>query len=221
MRFLPFLLLAACPLEKLAGDTADTAVDDTGGEHSGSSVRLAELFPYDGSREASYFQDGVEDQLHVEKTDVDDDGGTEVVTWTWTNDTTGARVGRLSLSATADDGVFFHAWTDADDVLTTCDPPLALTEAGDRLWDDAPVITETAGRTFTVSLVGREDCPVQWGLDWEDCTRIRIDDGDGDDSAGPFFAGDWWLVDRYGPAWMHVTGQSERWDLARYDWSAE
>ena len=51
--------------------------------------------------------------------------------------------------------------------------------------------------------------------------HIRLDDGDGDDMAGPNFAGDYWLVQRYGPAWMHLTGYTEKWNLARYEWSGD
>jgi hypothetical protein len=48
--------------------------------------------------------------------------------------------------------------------------------------------------------------------------HLKIDDGDGDDTIGPFFAGDYWLVTRYGPAWMKLTGDSGTWTLADYDW---
>lgn len=188
-------------------------------------TQMSEFFPYDGSRQAEYFNEDVDNvdwKLVVEKVEpVEQIGAYEVVTFEWSNYSTGEIVGAVKWSSSSGDGIHIHGYSVGTGDVTTFDPPIAFTDDDDYMKAGESVTTQTGGMTFTATFVGVEDCPVQWGLEWEDCLHIELDDGDGDDSAGPIFAGDYWLVQRYGPAWMHLTGYSEKWNLARYDWSED
>ncbi|MDP2314076.1 MAG: hypothetical protein Q8P41_14335 [Pseudomonadota bacterium] len=188
-------------------------------------TKMSPYFPMDGGRQAEYNNEdptGVPWQLVVEKIEpvemVDEE---EVVTFEWSNHDTGEIVGAVKWSASSGDGIKIHAFSVGTGDFTTFDTPVLVSDDDDLMLRDDTVTTETNGYTFTATLVGFEDCTVDWGLDWEDCAHINLDDGDGDDTTGPIFAGDYWLVQRYGPAWMQLTGYEEKWNLAHYDWDAD
>jgi hypothetical protein len=206
--FLSLALLAACE------DTAPTFLGTT----------MSPYFPMDGDRQAEYNNEDVDNvtwQLFVEKIEpterVNDE---EVVTFEWSNGDSGELVGAVKWSATSGEGIKIHAYADGTGDFITFDTPVLVTDDDDKMSRNESVTTETNGYTFVSTLVGPENCPVDWGLDWENCLHINLDDGDGDDMTGPIFAGDYWLVQRYGPAWMQLTGYTEKWNLAHYDWEA-
>lgn len=188
-------------------------------------TQMSPYFPYDGERLAEYYNadvDAVPWKLVVEKLEPTQRiGDYEVVTFEWSNYDTGEIVGSVMWSSAEGDGIQIHGYAVGTGEPTMYDPPIAVSDDDDYMLSGESITTETGGMTFTSTYVGMEDCPVQWGLEWEGCVRMSIDDGDGDDMAGPIFAGDYWLVQRYGPAWMHTTGFSDKWDLARYEWSGD
>ena len=188
-------------------------------------TKMSPYFPMDGERTAEYNNgdvEGVPWKLVVEKVDqIERVNEEDVVTFEWYRDDTGELLGAVKWSATSGEGIKIHAFAQGVEDFTTFDTPVLVSEEDDTMTRGSSVTTETNGYTFTSTLVGFEDCPVDWGLEWEDCAHISIDDGDGDDMTGPNFAGDYWLVQRYGPAWMELTGYPQKWNLAHYEWSGE
>lgn len=188
-----------------------------------TGTKTSEFFPMDGDRQATYVSEDetVTASLNVEKIEpsetIDD---LEVVTFEYSlSGDSLTIVGAVKWSAAAGHGIKIHAWSEGPaGEFTVFDSPILVTNERDYANVGEVVTTTTNGYTFTSTFVGFQDCPVQWGLDWEGCLHLTIDDGDGDPSAGPFFAGDYWLVTRYGPAWMKLTGNTEKWNLIDYDW---
>ncbi len=182
-------------------------------------IVTAHYFPIDGEREATYFNEDTELDLElmVEKVSSGTEDGVPVVTFAYSTDVS-ATIGTVTFSSIEVSGVRIHGYTEGAS-STTFDPPIVLT--ADVMSPGDSIVTSANDLTFTSTHLGFEDCPVYWGLDWEDCLHLRLDDGDGDDDAGPFFAGEYWLVQRYGPAWMHLTGYRERWNLGHYEWREE
>ncbi len=101
------------------------------------------------------------------------------------------------------------------DETVTYDPP--ITFADDRMAPGESEVTETTGFTFTSSFPNTEACPNHWTQDWNECLRVELDDGDGDDDAGSLVAGTYWLVTRYGIAWFEPTGAPDKWVLKKHD----
>ena len=97
----------------------------------------------------------------------------------------------------------------------TYDPPVVF--ADPRMVPGDVETTETGGRTFTSTFHSSEACPNHWTQEWNDCLRIELDDGDGDDTAGSVVAGTYWLVTRYGIAWFERTGDADKWVLRDHD----
>jgi hypothetical protein len=196
-----------------------------GGTTTYRGTQLSEYFPYDGTRSAEYINEDTENigwKLVVDKLEpTSRQGDYELVTFEWSNFDDGSILGSVIWSSSNGDGIHIHGYSVGTDAPITFDPPIQFGDDDDYMSVGEEVVTETGGYTFTATYIGNEDCPVQWGLDWEGCLHMRLDDGDGDDMAGPIFAGDYWLVQRYGPAWMHLTGYTEKWNLARYDWSGD
>ena len=183
-------------------------------------TQMSAYMPLDGNREASYYNDdaAVEFTLLMEKKlPTEQIDGVEIVELEQSKEEDGTILGAVKWSSW--DGIQIHGWRSGTDAYTMFDTPVAF--ASDYMLKDESVVTTTNGITFTSTFLCFESCPVTWGVDWDDCAHIRIDDGDGDDMAGPNFAGDYWLVQRYGPAWMHLTGYTEKWNLARYEWSGD
>ena len=187
-------------------------------------TKMNEYFPFDGEREAEYINDDIENvpwKLVIEKispTELVDTA--EVVEMEWTNFDTGDVLGSVRWSSDSSNSVQIHGYSDAAGEYITFDTPIQVTDDSNYMRKGDSVVTETNGFTFTSTLVGVESCPVIWTTDDWECEHILIDDGDGDDMAGPLFAGDYWLVTRYGPAWMKLTGDDQKWVLGHYDWDA-
>lgn len=185
-------------------------------------TQMSEFMPFDGERQAEYINedaDNVPWKLVVEKvepTSMQD--GVELVTMEWSRDDTGEVVGSVIWSSTEGDSVLIHGYAVGAESPTMFDTPIWFTDDDDLMKVGESVTTETNGYTFTSTFIEMTDCPVNWGLEWTGCVHMKLDDGDGDDNAGPIFAGEYWLVERYGPAWMLLTGYSDIWNLAHYDW---
>lgn len=193
-----------------------------GSQYNGTS--MVEYFPFDGGRDGEFVNNDSTIAYHqlthkVEPTELAEDGRETATFEVSTND--GTLLYAVRWSTRSNQPVRIEAWADysagADSAFTVFDPPIDVVDAFMRSGDTME--TSTGGTTFTGTYVGPEDCPVLWGgLDWEDCAHIRLDDGDGDDSVGPKFAGDYWVVARYGQAWMQLTGDAEAWRLSDYTW---
>lgn len=188
-----------------------------------SFYSMTAFFPVDGERRAEYMNEdapNVSWRLAVEKLEpVTEVNGDDIVTFEWSNLETGVLVGAVMWSSGNGGLVKIHGFADytrGPAEFLVFDTPILFIDdyAMDR---GEPVITRTNGYTFTSTLVAFEDCPVYWGPDWKQCAHIRLDDGDGDDQVGPIFSGDYWLAQRFGPAWMLLTGYTEKWNLAHYD----
>jgi hypothetical protein len=193
----------------------------TGTQPAFKGTQMEEYFPLDGERRAAYgsFEGGNGYDLVVTKVlPTESADGVEIVTFEHSNEETGEILGAVKWSNS--EGVQIHGYRpDASSDFVTFDTPVIF--ATEYMMRNDAVTTETNGFTFTSTLVGFEDCPVLWGQSWTDCAHVRLDDGDGDDASGPLFAGDYWLVTRYGPAWMTTTGVVENWNLKDYDWTPE
>ena len=189
-----------------------------------SGTQTSPYFPMDGDRTALYYNENPEVAwtLHVEKQEptqlVD---GMEVVNFEYSNDTDGTILGIVQWSSTTGEGIKIHGYSEGTGDIVPFVPPINVSDPTDYMNRNDVVTTETDQGTFTSEFVGFENCPVQWGIDNWDCLNLVLDDGDGDASAGRFFVGSYWLVTRYGPAWMQLTGYDEKWNLADYDWSGE
>lgn len=196
----------------------------TDGMQEFKGTKMSDYFPQDGERVAEYTNDDTTTydwKLRIEKDDqterVDEE---EVVTWEWSREDTGDLLGSVKWSSTSNEGIKIHGYSVGTEEFTTFDTPVLVTDDDDYMNKNESVVTETNGYTFTSTLLGVESCPVLWGPDDWECVHIVLDDGDGDDTAGPIFAGEYWLVPRYGPAWMILTGYEEKWDLSFYEQEA-
>jgi hypothetical protein len=206
----------AAVLALVAGAGCDGPITDCG------PTKTAQFFPTDGQRAATYASDDarIADTLEVTKLDPTETiDGHDVVTFEHTF-SDGTVKGAVKWASSRGEGIRIYGYREGPDGdFTMFDPPVLVTPENDRENPGGSVTTTTDGYTFTSSFVDFEDCPVPWGdRPWTGCMHLKIDDGDGDDTIGPFFAGDYWLVTRYGPAWMKLTGDSATWTLADYDW---
>ena len=210
MRF-GFLILA--PLALFACDTEE---DETG------PVDVSEAFPFDGnptweflnaSETVSYKLIGtvskdrsydiiytikyVKHCMAVDTTCVDDE-----------------LVRAISLSNDPNDGVYLHSVNDAG-VETVFEPPLALAAA--EMYQNDQMITQTAGFTWTSTLVSTEDCPVViTGGIADKCLRLSLSDGGmGETNSG--LVGEYWATAGYGIVAMDVASDPGRWELRDFD----
>ncbi len=192
-----------------------------GGTTEFKGTQMESYFPLDGDRQAVYGSDEAANGFDLVVTKLEPAetiDGAEVVTLEHSEEDAGVVLGAVKWSNS--DGVKIYGYrSDATSDFTMFDTPIVFAEQFMRKGDE--MVTETNDMTFTSSFVAVEDCPVLWGPDWKECVHMRLDDGDGDDSVGPLFAGDYWLVTRYGPAWMQTTGVAAKWNLKDYQWSGE
>lgn len=179
---------------------------------------LGDYFPLDGERTWRYTQDdqSFDWQLSVAKVpQTTTVGSTEIVTleyYEFANGSTGDLLYDIQWSADSSDGIL--VWGYSDEVTgesVSYDPPVTFGKR--QMVPGDSYSTETDGRTFTTTFNVVESCPNDWRADW-DCLSLTVDDGDGDDSAGPPFAGDWWIAASYGPSRFIPTGYTDPWVLA-------
>jgi hypothetical protein len=186
--------------------------------------RMDKQFPLDGDREWQYLNDneGVEHPIRVEKLSTPRMVDTiAVYTLEYYNEETGDIVRSVDWSSDSINGVLIHAYThyEAGEDPVEFDPPIQF--ADDEMAPGASVVTETGGYTFTSTLEGSEPCPNHYVPDWDECLRMTLDDGDGDDSAGALVAGEYWLVPSFGTAWFRMTPDSDNWRLWKHSWDPE
>jgi hypothetical protein len=190
-----------------------------------TGMKTSPFFPTDGSRTATYVSDDatIADTLQVDKiepTETIDDR--EVVTFEYARSGESlTSIGDVKWSSVSGSGIKIFGYSEGTGgEMIMFDTPVDFTDDDDYEKPNETITTTTNGYTFTSTFIDLQDCPVDWGLDWIGCMHIKLDDGDGDDTAGPFFAGEYWLVTRYGPAWMKLTGDTANWNLADYNWDS-
>ncbi len=192
----------------------------TGPQPGYDGTNMTNYFPIDGARESSFRNDdtSIEWTLAMKTVQpVETIDGRRVVTYELTNDDTGEVLGAVKWSAS--DDVLIHAWRSGTDEWTEFDTPVVFAEESMNL--DETVETTTNGSTFTATRHEIATCDVVYGDSFDNCIRVTLDDGDGDDAAGPIFAGEYWLAGTYGVARMTTTGWSQAWSLSDHEYSAE
>lgn len=193
-----------------------------------SGYDMTDQFPLDGARSWEYVNESgdVAFQIRVEKVDTTEIiNDNEVVTLETYNADTGDLLMDARWSVNRSNGVQIWGYTVYDasygggaDASATYDPPLLV--ASPNMAPGESVTTSTGGATFTSTFVITEPCPNYWTSEWTDCVRMKIDDGDGDDTRGSRMAGEYWQVPRYGTSWFEVTGDPDLWKLRNADWEA-
>ena len=195
-----------------------------GSSYTYVGYRMHNQFPLDGDREWQYLNDaeGVEHPLRVEKISTPRQvDNMNVYTLEYYNEETGDIIRSVDWSSDSINGVLIHGYTDFEGggEPVALDPPLVF--ADDEMAPGASVVTETGGYTFTSTLEFSEACPNHYVPDWEDCLKMTLDDGDGDDTVGALVAGEYWLVPSYGTAWFRMTPDSDNWGLWKHSWEPE
>jgi len=204
---LTLAMLAGC--DKSDGDSGDAS----------AGYQLYENFPLDGQRRWVYANDdeAVGFNLEVELVSSEVLGDAEVFELAHIDQGSGAPLRSVWWSSDSSAGVQIHAYAEGGGGRVDLDPP--VTFAQPRMDPGDEVTSGAGGWDFTSTFVGGEPCANHWvGDDWDRCLHVRLDDGDGDDGAGAPFAGDYWLVPRYGAAWLETTGDSDTWVLLNAFW---
>jgi hypothetical protein len=211
------LLLLASLLAGCGADDADPTTTD--------GYSLYDNFPLDGERRWVYASDDASVAHHLEIVMVPEaetlTGAAAHELQRWNQDT-GAHLGSAWWSSDSSDGIQIHAYQDPGSPRVDLDPPAAF--AAPRMDPGDAVESSAGGWDFVSTFIGGEPCENHWvGDDWDRCLHVRLDavgsdDGDGD--AGAPFAGDYWLVPRYGAAWIQATGDTDTWVLLNAFWEA-
>ncbi len=212
-----------------------------GGSYQYVGYNMYDVFPLDGQRSWRYANDDISVvyELRVEKVDPPTNlGEWKVYTFEYYDDDTDELLMTVDWSSDDRDGVLIHGYATYDrgaDGTTaggegssvtplpaesvTFDPPLVFAE--DQMAPGDAVQTTTGGRTFTSTFVRTEPCPNYWTEEWDSCLLVELDDGDGDTTSGSPVAGSYWLVSRYGVAWMKRTGDPDIWKLRKAEWAPD
>ena len=184
-------------------------------------------FPLDGAqREWRYHNDDetVEWQLLVEKASTQIIGDYEVVILEHSSYDTGDLLLSVHWSSDSVNGILVHGYQDIADGHEEVwfDTPVVL--AQDEMSPGESVTTDTDGYVFTSTFVEVTGCGTVWASAWadENCLHFSIDDDDGLETTNGEFTGEYWLVTRYGTAWMNLGYyEGANWNLADHDWEAE
>jgi hypothetical protein len=190
--------------------------------YSYGGYKIFEHFPMDGHRSWEYASDDVsiEHKLEVRMNDEPIQvGDTLIHEFQHFNQATGEMLGAVQWSSDSVDGVMIHGYqtTGPSGEVVNFDDPVVFADAS--MAPDESVTSSAGGWDFTSTFESVEGCANHWvGDDWDSCLRFHLDDGDGDDATGAIFAGDYWLVPRYGIAWQATSGDSDTWVLVKADW---
>jgi len=180
--------------------------------------------PLDGSqREWEYdsFDETIDWTLLVEKQGTAQLSGASVVALEHSNDDTADLYWEVKWSSDSSNGVQIHGFTNiyggGDEVVFT--PPIQF--ADKQMKPDDTITTDTGGYTWTSTFQGVEGCETYWVPGWaeEECLVLNLDDGDGMPETNSIIVGSYWLVPRYGPAWMDLDAYEGVWNLSGWDWA--
>ncbi len=186
---------------------------------------MPDHFPLDGSKlewEYSSTDTTIGNELLVEKVGAAVQNDVEVVTLEhWIKDPEGAEDLAWTVKWASDSvkGVLIYGYIDhANDNEVNFDRPILFAEGhgipGDQL------ITQTGGFTWTATFERVEGCETYWVPGWADeaCLVVSLDDGDETAVTNSIIVGEYWLVPRYGAAWLDLDAYDARWSLANHDW---
>jgi hypothetical protein len=187
---------------------------------------MPDHFPLDGSKlewEYASTDTTIAGELVVEKVTASVQNDVEVVTlehWLITEGESEDLAWQVLWSSDPVKGVQIHGYTDViNGTEVNFDPPILFAEKngipGDQL------TTTTGGFTFTSTFEAVEGCETYWVPGWadENCLVINIDDGDDTPITNSIVVGTYWLVPRYGSAWLDLDAYDARWSLASHDWA--
>ena len=191
-------------------------------DDGGWGYDVSDHFPLDGSERVWVYDsldESVEWTLLVEKTTVVHEGDLDVVTLEHSNDDTLTVLAQVDWSSDSTGGVRIHGYHVEDgDVSVAFDPPIQFAEL--EMTPGDAVETETGGTTFTSTFETVEGCGTFWAPSWDDegCLKFTLADGDEDPATNAYIAGSYWLVTRYGPAWLVLDAYPARWSLSDRFW---
>jgi hypothetical protein len=186
---------------------------------------MPDHFPLDGSKlewEYASTDTTIGNELLVEKDVTAVVGEVEVATlehWVIGEDDSEDLAWSVLWSSDSVQGVQIHGYTNAtNDTEVTFDPPILFAEGhgipGDQL------ITQSGGYTWTATFDSVEGCETYWVPGWadENCLVVTLDDGDDTPITNAIIVGTYWLVPRYGSAWLELDAYDARWSLSNHDW---
>jgi hypothetical protein len=186
---------------------------------------MPDHFPLDGSKlewEYSSTDTSVVSELRVEKVGTAIVGDVEVATlehWVIGEDDAEDLAWSVQWSSDSVKGVQIHGYTNVTNGSeVSFEPPILFAEGhgipGDQL------ITQSGGFTWTATFESVEGCETYWVPGWadENCLVVNLDDGDDTPITNSIIVGTYWLVPRYGAAWLDLDAYDARWSLANHDW---
>lgn len=192
-----------------AGDTSEVA--DTA---LGDPIAAWDYFPLDGQRAWEYLlDDGSDTEREVELLQpTTTSGDHEVAELRHHEPAGGGDVLTVSWSSSEALGVFVHGYTVvATQEEVTFDSPIQVAEPEMR--EGQTVASSSNGQDYRSTFASVEGCANHWvGDDWDACARLNVE------GPGPF-AGSYWLVPRYGVAWMQLRDDPAVWVLKRAEWA--
>ena len=184
---------------------------------------VVDHFPLDGDpREWEYdsFDETIDWTLLVEKQGSIQQSGASVVSLELGNDDTADLYWEVQWSSDSSNGVRIHGFTDiyggGDEVSFS--PPIQFAEK--QMVPEDVITTDSGGYTWTSTFQGVEGCETYWVPGWsgEECLVFELDDGDGLPETNGVIVGSYWLVPRYGPAWLDLDAYEGVWNLSGFDW---
>jgi len=186
---------------------------------------MPDHFPLDGSKlewEYASADTTITNELLIEKvgTAIQDD--VEVVTlehWLIGDDDSEDLVWTVKWASDSVKGILIYGYIDhVNDNTVDFAPPIQVAEGHGITGDQ--VITQSGGFTWTATFERVEGCETYWVPGWADesCLVINLDDGDDTAITNGIIVGDYWLVPRYGSAWIDVDAYDATWSLSNHDW---
>jgi len=223
----------------------------SGSKYTYAGYQIFDHFPLDGQRSWEYANDDItvdhKIEIRMSELTTGGSGSTVVHEFQHYNQDTGSLLMTVKWSSDSSDGVLIHGFQvydvddgggpggPGDDTGDTGGPGGDVTSPGgeynfaadplvfgqSEMAPGESVTSSGGGWDFTSTFVGVEPCPNHWvGEDWDECLHFYLDDGvDGAGAAA--ISGDYWLVPRYGIAWIQLGGDSDVWRLVQANWSPD
>lgn len=211
-------LLLACNPENIAADRG---------------LKMSDYFPQDGERAATFKNESadIEAQLYAEKehisTTVD---GVDVWTWDYYRKTDEQLdlLYKVQWAAPTGDGVWIYGYVDVaaagdeNAAPVAYDTPILIAPLTDYMKAGDSFDTETNGETWNSTLVEvLPTCEIYWGsITWTECAHFSITSST-DAGSDALFAGDYWQATTYGTAWFVPSGDSNKWIVLDYAFTAD
>ena len=217
-------MITKTPLALTCAILLDSACEPKN-RYSYDGHRVSDYFSMDGERSWEYAQvdEEVMWNMRIDKVAEERVGDHDIVTLEyWGEDIEGDGnwlVYEVQWSADSVDGVLIHNYTMDGEDTVVFDPPVVV--AGYQMVSGASVSTSTAGKTYTGTFVGIEDCPNYWTTDVWECAHLILDDGDDDDSNNAPFVGEMWMANNWGASRFTGAGYDTDWVLKKATWSED